>query len=492
MIAALLGATASLVLSGFRLAKSAVLSCVYGLVIGAAIAGVQAQTIADVAGPVGAGPTYSLPVAVCLALGAAVLGASLHPLSANGPGPRIAALVALGSCAAAFMTAVTDLLLLFIAVETLALCGYGIVAIAATNRARESAMKWFVQGSVATVVFIAGLAVLLLQTGGTLAYATLAELAAAPASSVTLAVGFALVLAALAFKAGAFPFHSWMPDAFETGPAPGIAMLASVGKVAPLTAAAYLVATISGVTGDRLAPVLAVLAVSSIVFGNLAALRQGSLARMLAYSGVAQVGYGFVGLVLGIDALTVLVFAALYGITSAASFLFVVALGAAEPEWDGSIAALSGLSRRRPALAIALGVIMFSLTGMPFTAGFWGKFVVIAAAASSGWLWLAVVAMLGSVVSFGYYGGVLRSAFMGEGEAAGVIPDETAEQDAVPGLEAVADHAEAGESAQSGDGAPVVWPSSTTVATVLFAALIVVIGVAPFLSGASTMALFLP
>lgn len=485
MLVAVIGAAASLILGAWRKPRSAVQASIYGLVIGTALAGVQAQyAMADASG-VAAGPVASLPVAVCLAIGSAVLAGSMRALSCNGPGPRIAALAALAAAAAAFMTAVSDLLLLFIAVETLALCGYGLIGVAGTARAREAAMKWFIQGSVATAVFICGLGVLLSVTDGDLAYSALAKLALSPASSVPLAIGFSLVLAALAFKAGAFPFHSWMPDAFETGPAPGVAMLASVGKIAPLAAAAYLVLAIAGPTGERIAPVIAALAVSSIVFGNLIALRQKSLARMLAYSGVAQVGYGFVGLVIGANALTVLFFVALYAISSAASFLFIVAMNDTVPEWDGSIGGLAGLSRSHPALATGLAAVMFSLTGIPLTAGFWGKFAVLAVAASSGWLWLAVVAMLGSVVSFGYYGGVLRAAFMGDG---GETPAETAGAavgDLVPAAELSAPEPAKLPSGLRG-------PSPAYVATIVFAAVIVLIGVAPFLLNATAVAAFLP
>jgi NADH-quinone oxidoreductase subunit N len=241
-----------------------------------------------------------------------------------------------------------------------------------------------------------------------------------------------------------------------------------VGKVAPISAALWLTLTITGATGERIAPVAALLAVLSIVFGNLAALRQRSLARMLAYSGVAQIGYALVGLALGAGALTVVVFAVLYGVTAAASFLFVVAMRESEPAWDGSIRGLSGLSRRRPALAVTLAVIMFSLTGIPLTAGFWGKFLVFASAATSGYLWLAVCAMLGSVVSFGYYGAVLRAAFMQESEAGpatdGSHPAEQTSRVGSPAL----------------------------VATVALALLIVAIGVAPLLAGTSPLAHMVP
>jgi NADH-quinone oxidoreductase subunit N len=477
MLVAVLGAAASLLLGAWRKPRAAVQASVYGLVIGTAIAGVQAQNAMLTVDPTSTGPITALPVAVCLAIGSAVLAASMRALSANGPGPRIAALSALAAAAAAFMTSVSDLLLLFIAVETLALCGYGLVAIGGTVRAREAAMKWFVQGSVATAVFIVGLGVLVVQTGGNLEYGALAALATSPASSVPLAVGFSLVLSALAFKGGAFPFHSWMPDAFKTGPAPGIAMLASVGKIAPLSAVAYLVLAMSGATGDRVAPVIAALAVGSIVFGNLVALRQRSLARMLAYSGVAQIGYGFVGLVIGANALVVLFFAGIYAISSAASFLFIVAMNDTEPEWDGSIDGLAGLSRRHPALAAGLAAIMFSLTGVPLTAGFWGKFAVLGATATYGWAWLAIVAMLGSVVSFGYYGRVLRTAFMSDEAEAGevVAPESVASAEAPAVL----------PSGLRG-------PSPAYVATVVFAAVIVLVGVAPFLMNSTVVGAFLP
>ena len=458
------GAAAAMLLGAWEQRGWAVVAAASGLALGAVL-----ETYKALAAPmaVAAGDWHRLvwlPAATCLVLGAVVVAGATRSLTSSRAGARTAALAALASVAAAVLSSAGDLLVLFLAVETLALCGYALVALGRTNRAREAAMKWFVQGSVATAVFIVGLGVLLARTDGSLAYTAIAKAAVAPAVSASLAVGFAFVLAALAFKAGAFPFHSWMPDAFETAPAAGAAVLASVGKVAPISAALWLTLTIGGATGERIAPIAALLAVLSIVFGNLAALRQRSLARMLAYSGVAQVGYALVGLALGAGALTVVVFAVLYGVTSAASFLFIVALREAEPGWDGSIRGVSGLSRRRPALAATLAVIMFSLTGIPLTAGFWGKFLVFASAATSGHLWLAVVAMLGSVVSFGYYGAVLRAAFMQDPEAGAPV-----------------DQSEPSEPS-SRVGSPAV------LATVALALLIVAIGVAPLLAGASPLA----
>jgi NADH-quinone oxidoreductase subunit N len=444
------GAVVSMLLQAWGRRGSAVTAAVLGLVAGA-IAVPLLSRATQAGAVVGTGSTISLPVAACLVLGAVVIAACSRTLSSSGTGARTAALTALATVAAATVAGATDVAVLFLAVETLALCGYGLVALGGTDRARESAMKWFVQGSVASAVFILGIAVLVSRTGGATSYDAIATAAAAPAASGALAVGYVLVIAALAFKAGAFPFHGWMPDAFETAPAAGVAVLASAGKVGPLAAMVWLTSAVAGATGTRVVVLVAAISAASIVFGNIAALRQRSLARMLAYSGIAQVGYALAGVPLGASAGTVLLFAVFYGLTSAASFVFIVALQEAEPAWDGSVAGLAGLSRRRPAMALSLAVIMLSLTGIPMTAGFWGKFFVFAAAAVGGYVWLAIVGMLGSVVSFGYYGAVMRSAFMDA---------ETGESEPVAKRAAVA-----------------------SLSTASLAVLILLVGVVPFIAG---------
>jgi NADH-quinone oxidoreductase subunit N len=411
MILGVAGGAAAMLLDAWGRRAASVLCALAGLVAGAGVAAWSARAAATV-GMVGAGGAYSALAAACLALGAIALTASFRTLAETREGPRIATLAAFATSAAALLAASLDLGILFLSVEALALCGYGLVALGNTDRAREAAMKWFVQGSVATALMIVGIAVLISRTGGSLTFAAIRDAASAPAASGPLAIGLVLVLTALAFKAGAFPFHSWMPDALETAPATGAAVLASAGKVGPIAAAVWLASAAAGATGDRLLGVVALLSVGSIVFGNLAALRQRSLARMLGYSAIAQVGYALAGLPMADGRPATLLFIGLYGLTSVASFVFIVAVRELEPGWDGSIAGLAGLSRRHPGLATSLVPIMLSLTGIPLTAGFWGKFVVFGVAASQGYLWLAIVAVLGSVVSFGYYGAVLRSVFL--------------------------------------------------------------------------------
>jgi NADH-quinone oxidoreductase subunit N len=450
------GAVLAMFFDAWGSRAAAVAAAVTLLLAGAVVAAWSAAQTSIAGSVVLSGGTVSVAPAVCLLLGAVALLGCTGSLAADRTGSRVVALGALAAAASALVAAAADVGVLFLSVEMLALCGYGLVALGGTDRAREAAMKWFVQGSVATVVFVIGTAVLLGRTGGSLGYRAMAAAAAASLDG-PMAVGFVLVLSAIAFKLGAFPLHSWMPDAYETAPPAAAAVMASAGKVGPLAAAVWLAYSVTGLAGERLVRVVAVLALCSIVFGNLAALRQRSLARMLAYSGIAQVGYALVGVPLGARSVTVLVFAVLYGLTAAASFVFVEALHRADPSWDGTVRGLAGLSRRSPALAASLAVIMFSLTGIPLTAGFWGKFLVFAGAAVGGYLWLAVAGVLGSVVSFGYYGAAIRSAYI----------DEAPSQ-------------EDGQSAEE----PSATRSRLATGTVgVLAVLIVAVGVAPLVSG---------
>jgi NADH-quinone oxidoreductase subunit N len=451
MILAATGGAVALLLDAWNMRSWSVWAGVAAMAVAAVSAGWSAFGLATI-GTTAVGGAYSALAAACFGLAGIALAASSRTLAAGPQGPRIAALSAFAAAAAALLTASQDLGVTFLAVEALALCGYGLVALAGTDRSREAAMKWFVQGSVATALMVVGIGVTLSATGGSLSYGAITTSATSADPPTGLAVGLVLVLTALCFKAGAFPFHSWMPDALETAPPVASAVLASAGKVGPIAAAVWLAAAVSGSPAARVLGAMTLLSVGSIVFGNLAALRQRSLARMLAYSAIAQIGYALAGLPMADGRDATLFFIALYGVTSASSFVFIVAMREVEPDWDGSIAGLAGLSKRHPGLAVALVPIMLSLTGIPLTAGFWGKFVVFGVVATEGYLWLALVAVLGSVVSFGYYGGVLRAAF---------LDDVVTEASATPTLA----------------------HGAAAVSTMVLAALIVVIGVVPLLTG---------
>ncbi len=154
------------------------------------------------------------------------------------------------------------------------------------------------------------------------------------------------------------------------------------------------------------------LAIGSMAFGVFGGLAQRSYTRMLAYSGIAQVGYALVAMATGPQAMTALaVLLIAYSAAAAVTFLAAGVVRSLRPDWDGSIAGMAGLGRTHPLLGAAVAAAMFSLVGMPLTAGFWGKFFVFGVAVSAGYWWLALVGVVASVVSFGFYGAVLKSLY---------------------------------------------------------------------------------
>lgn len=372
---------------------------------------------ASLAGSFMSGGFVSNIAGVLFALSAIILAADSPRIARENAGP-VAALVAISAAAAAILAGTRDLVLFVLALETLALCGYAFVASARSKRSDEAAMKYFVQGAVMTGFLLYGLAVLYGLFGVGFQYGE-SFIGSSPTSGAVLFV-LTTLAAAVAFKMSAFPFHWWAPDALETAPAGPAAMLASVPKMAMLVAAPTLFAVLLAPHASAWGPIFAIMSVASIVFGNLAALRQTNYQRMLAYSGIAQAGYAFAGFVAlanlledqGAILFPTKLFALTYGLAVVGAFLVAAAVRDHDPDWDGSIAGMAGLASRRPALAFAAAVCLLSLTGIPLTAGFWGKFTVFWMVVGSEAAWLAVVGFVGSVVSFGYYGAVLRAMYL--------------------------------------------------------------------------------
>jgi NADH-quinone oxidoreductase subunit N len=382
--------------------------------------------------------TVAAVTGVVCVLAALALLAGYERLSVRSQGGQIAALVVFATAGSVALLSAFDVALLAVALEIVALTGYALVSAARTPRSAEAAVKYVVQGAVAAALLAYGLAVLVGVYGAELGYRALSEVVATASGARPLLTAVTLLIAALAFKLGAFPFHSWAPDAYETADPVVAAFLSSVPKLAALVATAALLLNVFASASAAWAPVVATLAAASIVFGNLGALRQVSLRRMLAYSGIAQAGYALVGIVsMQIGAFPVVLFGVGYALAVSGAFLTAEAAGEGEA-WDGSISRLAGLGKRRPVLAASLAVCLLSLTGIPLTLGFWGKFLVFAGAAAGGSLWLAVLGVIGSVVSFGYYGGVLRAVYLDEptGEPAPGAVSETEEESAeeIPAL----------------------------------------------------------
>lgn len=389
------------------------------LAAAAAAAWSVSASIAEVMGFTTSGAGIAALQSACFALAGTALLAGMRELSRRPHGGQIAALVAFSATASVALIGATGLVALLLLLEAIALAGYALVAASRTSASDEAALKYFVQGSIATALLVYGI-------GALAAMESVGDVSGRAAL-----VAATLLACALAFKVGAFPFHAWVPDAYEAAPPSVAAFLAAVPKLAALLALAALFGPGEGRSAafPETAGVFALLALGSIVFGNLAALRQTSFARMLGYSAVAQTGYALVALVSSVPVAAVAAFGITYAIGALGAFAAVQALRDGHPEWDGSVRGLAGLGKRAPALAGAIAVLMLSFTGIPLTAGFWGKMTVFAAAlgpvinGGTGWgvwvsgmridgLWLVVVGVVGSVVSFGYYGAVLRAAFI--------------------------------------------------------------------------------
>jgi NADH-quinone oxidoreductase subunit N len=282
----------------------------------------------------------------------------------------------------------------------------------------ESGLKYLVIGSVGSATLVYGLALVYGSTGSTqftgIASAIAGNgLGAGALGTPMLLTGLGLVMVGFAFKASVAPFHQWTPDVYEGAPTPITAFMATATKAAALGVLLrfFDVAVIGEST--TWAPALATIAAITIIVGNVGALSQSSVKRMLGYSSVAQAGYLLAGVVvatrLGVDA-TVL-YLVVYVITNLAAFAVIVALQNERADGD-DLSGLSGLGARSPWLAWPMTIAMLSLAGLPGTAGFIGKFQLIHALVNGDYTWLAIVLVIGAMISLGYYLRVVAAIWM--------------------------------------------------------------------------------
>ncbi len=282
------------------------------------------------------------------------------------------------------------------------------------ERSLESGLKYLIIGSVGSATLLYGLALIYGATGATdfSAIATALSSGGLATNPLTL-TGIALCVAGLCFKASVAPFHQWTPDVYEGAPTPITAFMAVATKVAALGVFLRLFDVALIGAQASWGPAVAVLATITIVVGNVGALGQSSLKRMLAYSSVAQAGYMLAGVVvasaLGVQA--TVFYLAVYVAMNMASFAVIVARER-ETGLGDSVNAVAGLGRERPWLAWPLTISMLGLAGIPATAGFIGKFYLIDAAVSGGYTWLGVAIVVGSMISLGYYLPVIAAIWM--------------------------------------------------------------------------------
>lgn len=307
------------------------------------------------------------------------------------------------------------LLSLFLGIETLSVAAYGLTALTRfRGKSVEGALRYFILGALASAFLLMGIAFAYGATGTT----SLAALAPLPATATMgyrgfelLAFGFLLI--GLGFKVGAVPFHTWVPDAYEGAPTPLAGFMASAVKVAAFAALLRIVYTpLAAAHQDSIHAVLGVLAALTMVLGNLIALVQTNLKRMLAFSSVAHTGYMLLGVISpdgGPGA--VLFYLAAYVPAVIGSFLVLVIIGRDREDLE-DLDDLRGLARERPLVALAMTMFMLSFIGVPITGGFTAKLAVFTAAIGNGYWLLALLGIVMSVVSVAYYLNVVRLMYI--------------------------------------------------------------------------------
>ena len=333
-------------------------------------------------------------------------------------------LLVLSTIGAIYMAASRELLTAYISLELLSFCLFILVSYAKMDaRSNEGGLKYMLLGAFASAILLYGIS-LIYGSSGTTFYGDIAAAYAGGTDGFDLALllGLVFVLAGLGFKVAAVPFHMWMPDAYEGAPLPITAYLSATSKVAGF---ALLLRLFSGAfmpVMDDWQWIVASLAALTMVLGNLVALQQSNIKRLLAYSSIGQVGY----MLMAIAALSSATSSALllhmsgYVITNLAAFTCIIAWYNLTERDD--IAGFRGMAERTPLLAAALTAALFSLSGMPLFAGFFTKFILFQAVASEGFLWLSVIAVVMSFVSLYYYLMVIKEIYVSKPEEEGRLP----------------------------------------------------------------------
>lgn len=314
---------------------------------------------------------------------------------------------------AMLMAASTDLLMLFLGLETLSIPLYVLAAFARTNlRSQEAGMKYFLLGAFSTAFFLYGIALTFGAVGST---RLVALTAGAAAPSPILLAGIGLLTIGLAFKAAVVPFHFWVPDVYEGAPLPVTAYMSVIAKVGAFAALLRVFASALADNAAQWTTALAVVSVLTMILGNVAALLQTSLKRLLAYSSIAHAGFILTGVVAGggTGATGVTYYLLAYTFMTLGAFGVALMLQRGGEEAD-QIADLTGLGWRSPLLAGAMTLFMVSLAGLPPTAGFVAKFYVFTAALDAGQTAVVIVGVLTSVVSAYYYLRVAYTMFTGQ------------------------------------------------------------------------------
>ena len=321
-------------------------------------------------------------------------------------GAEYPVLILFSAVGMAVMVSATSLVTLYVGLELQSLSAYVLASYRRTDdRSAEAGLKYFVLGALASGILLYGISLLYGFTGTTQFSGIASAFAREGTHSLGLLFGLVFLLAGLAFKISAVPFHMWTPDVYEGAPTPVTAFFASAPKVAAVLLSVRVCLDALAPAIDAWRQIIIFASLASIILGAVAAYGQTNIKRLLAYSSINNVGFALIGLVAGgpRGASSVLFYMAVYVVMTLGAFLCVLRMRGEDGEPLESMDSLSGLSQSRPWLAAALAVFMFSLAGIPPLFGFWPKLMVFQAAVAEGLIPLAVVGILGTVVGAFYY-----------------------------------------------------------------------------------------
>jgi len=312
------------------------------------------------------------------------------------------------------MAATADLIAIYIALELTSISLYILVGFLKDTKSTEASLKYLLLGAVASAVLLYGMALVFGLTGTTHLEGIAAAISAEGLlSSPALLMGIVLLVAGFGFKIATVPFQMWVPDVYEGAPTPITAYLSVASKAAGFAVILRVFYEALGPASLDWGMIFAVLAAITMTLGNVVAIAQTNIKRMLGYSSIAQAGYLMIGLAAvtttGCSALVF--FLVCYALTNLGAFIAIIAIS--NKTGSDQIADYSGMARRAPLLSLALALCLISLIGIPPTAGFMAKVYIFSAGVNYGLVWLVIIAVINTVISAYYYLRVVRVMYLG-------------------------------------------------------------------------------
>ena len=311
------------------------------------------------------------------------------------------------------MISSNDFIMLYISIELQSLALYVLVALKKSSlKASEAALKYFILGSIASAIILYGASMVYAITGET-NYDTIKVISQGLGKNMMFSLGIVLILSGIAFKLSAAPFHMWTPDVYEGSPTSVTTVLVTLPKIAALTVLIHLLIKPFLYQVEAWQPILIIISILSMLIGSISALRQENLKRLFAYSTIANIGYVMIGLVSATDKSieTSILYMLIYTISSLGVFSFIMLIRREDTQLV-NISNISGISKSNPIIAFSLVILLLSMAGIPPFAGFFTKLYVFTYAIEQGFLYLAIIAIVFSVVSAFYYLKIIKTMYL--------------------------------------------------------------------------------